>query len=104
VDPVSDQQILRKSGTAGIEPRTSGSVARNSEHQTTETVKVQVKSRMSKTWHSYITNVKLNYIKQRVDNPWSNCESVECFSLKKNGVFWDVTPTFRRNLAPPSSG
>jgi hypothetical protein len=25
----------------------------------------------------------------------------------KNGVFWDVTPygsTFRRNLAPPSSG
>jgi hypothetical protein len=35
VDPVPDPLLLRKSGSAGIEPRTSGSVARNSDHWTT---------------------------------------------------------------------
>jgi hypothetical protein len=32
VDPVPDALLLRKSGSAGIEPGTSGSVARNSDH------------------------------------------------------------------------
>jgi hypothetical protein len=32
VDPVPDQLLLRKSGSAGNQTRTSGSVARNSDH------------------------------------------------------------------------
>jgi len=32
VDPVPDPLLLRKSGSAGIEPGTSVSVARNSDH------------------------------------------------------------------------
>jgi hypothetical protein len=35
VDPVPDLLLLRKSGSAGNRTRTSGSVARNSGHQTT---------------------------------------------------------------------
>jgi hypothetical protein len=38
VDPVPDPLLLRKSGSAGNRTRTSGSVARNSDHQTTEAV------------------------------------------------------------------
>jgi hypothetical protein len=38
VDPVPDLLLLRKSGSAGNRTRTSGSVARNSDHQTTEAV------------------------------------------------------------------
>jgi hypothetical protein len=36
VNPVADPLLLRKSGSAGNRTRTSGSVARNSDHQTTE--------------------------------------------------------------------
>jgi hypothetical protein len=38
VDPVTDPLILRKSGSAGNLTLTSGSVARNSDHWTTEAV------------------------------------------------------------------
>jgi hypothetical protein len=38
VDPVQDPLILRKSGTARNRTRTSGSLARNSDHETTEAV------------------------------------------------------------------
>jgi hypothetical protein len=38
VDPVPDPLLFRKSGSAGIEPGTSGFEARNSDHQTTEVV------------------------------------------------------------------
>jgi hypothetical protein len=38
VDPVPDPLLLRKSGSAGNEIRTSGSVARNSDHYTTKAV------------------------------------------------------------------
>jgi hypothetical protein len=38
VDPVPDPLLLRKSGRTGNLTRTSGSVARNSDHQTTEVV------------------------------------------------------------------
>jgi hypothetical protein len=38
VDPVPDPLLLRKSGSAGIEPGTSGSVDRKSDHWTTEAV------------------------------------------------------------------
>jgi hypothetical protein len=38
VDPVPDPLLLRKSGSAGNGTRTSGSVARNSDHLTTEVV------------------------------------------------------------------
>jgi hypothetical protein len=38
VDPVPDPLLLRKSGSAGKLTRTSGSVARYSDHQTTEVV------------------------------------------------------------------
>jgi hypothetical protein len=38
VDPVPDPLLLRKSGSAKNRTRTSGSVARNSDHQTTEAV------------------------------------------------------------------
>jgi hypothetical protein len=37
VDPVADE-LLRKSGSAGNRTRTSGYVARKSDHQTTEAV------------------------------------------------------------------
>jgi hypothetical protein len=37
-DPVADPPLLRKSGSAGKRTRTSGSVARNSDHYTTEAV------------------------------------------------------------------
>jgi hypothetical protein len=38
MDPVSDPLLLTKSGIAGNRTRTSGSVTRNSDHYTTETV------------------------------------------------------------------
>jgi hypothetical protein len=38
VDPVPDQLLLRKSGSAGNGTRISGSVARNSDHLTTQAV------------------------------------------------------------------
>jgi hypothetical protein len=38
VDPVPDPLLLRKSSSAEIEPRTSGAVARNSDHLTTEAI------------------------------------------------------------------
>jgi hypothetical protein len=38
VDPVPDPLLLRKSGSAGNRTQTSGSVARNSDHKTTEAV------------------------------------------------------------------
>jgi hypothetical protein len=38
VDPVSDPLLLRKCGSAGNRTRNSGSVARNSDHWTTEAV------------------------------------------------------------------
>jgi hypothetical protein len=38
VDPVPDPLLLRKSGSAGNRTRASGTVARNSDHQTTEAV------------------------------------------------------------------
>jgi hypothetical protein len=38
VDPVPDPRLLRKSGIPGNRTRTSGSVARNSDHWTTEAV------------------------------------------------------------------
>jgi hypothetical protein len=38
VDPVSDPLLLRKSGSAGYRTWTSGSVAKNSDHYTTEAV------------------------------------------------------------------
>jgi hypothetical protein len=47
VDPVPDPLLLRKSGSAENRTRTSGSVAMNSEHQTTEEVfRVTVESRI----------------------------------------------------------
>jgi hypothetical protein len=42
VDPVLDPQLLRKSGSAGNRTRTPGSVARNSDHWTTEGVVVYI--------------------------------------------------------------
>jgi hypothetical protein len=39
VDPVPDPLLLRKSGRAGNRTRTSASVARNSDHYTTESVR-----------------------------------------------------------------
>jgi hypothetical protein len=38
VDPVPDLLLLRKSGNTGNRTRTSGSVVRNSDHQTTEVI------------------------------------------------------------------
>ena len=38
MDPVPDPLLLRKSGSAGIEPGTSVSEARNSDHYSTEAV------------------------------------------------------------------
>jgi hypothetical protein len=38
MDPVPDALLLRKSGSYGNRTRASGSVARNSDHQTTEAV------------------------------------------------------------------
>jgi hypothetical protein len=38
VDPVPDPALLRKSGSAGNQTLTSGSVARNSDHYTIEAV------------------------------------------------------------------
>jgi hypothetical protein len=45
VDHVSDPLLLRKSGSAGNRKRTSGSLARNSDHQTTEAVTALLISR-----------------------------------------------------------
>jgi hypothetical protein len=52
VDPVPDPLLLRKSGRIGNRTRTSGSVARNSVHQTTEAVQNTV----------HITNIKKNFV------------------------------------------
>jgi hypothetical protein len=40
VDPVPDTLLLRKSVSAGNRTRTSGSVARNSDHYITEAVEI----------------------------------------------------------------
>jgi hypothetical protein len=41
VDPVPEPQLLRKSGSAGNRTRTSGSVARKSDHWTTDAVSIR---------------------------------------------------------------
>jgi hypothetical protein len=46
VDPVPDPILLRKPGRAGNRTRTSGSLARNSDHYTTQAVKCHVVSKM----------------------------------------------------------
>jgi hypothetical protein len=38
MDPFPDPLLLRKSGRAGIEPKTSGLAAKNSDHYITEAV------------------------------------------------------------------
>jgi uncharacterized protein YcbK (DUF882 family) len=43
VDPVPDPLLLRKSGSAGNRTRTSGSVARNSDHYLTEAALLKLK-------------------------------------------------------------
>jgi hypothetical protein len=45
VDPVPDPLLLRKSGSAGNRTRTSGSVARSSDHYTTDDVNNKTKKR-----------------------------------------------------------
>jgi hypothetical protein len=45
VDPVPDPILLRNSGSAGNRTLTSGSVARNSDHQTTESVNLTFHSK-----------------------------------------------------------
>jgi hypothetical protein len=40
VDPVPDPLLFRKSGSAGNRTRTSGSVTKNSDHETTEAVEI----------------------------------------------------------------
>jgi hypothetical protein len=50
VDPVPDPLLLRKSGSAGNRTWTSGSVARNSDHQTTEAIK----------WWTHHTNYNMS--------------------------------------------
>jgi hypothetical protein len=42
MDAVPDPLLLRKSGSAGNRARASGSVARNSDHLTTETVSATI--------------------------------------------------------------
>jgi hypothetical protein len=44
VDPVSDSLLLRKSGSAVNRTTTSGFVARNSDHYTTEAVEIEAYS------------------------------------------------------------
>jgi hypothetical protein len=46
VDPIPDPLLLRKSGRAGNRTQTSGSVARNSAHSTTE-VKIEQATTMN---------------------------------------------------------
>jgi hypothetical protein len=57
VDPVPDPLLLRKSGSAGNQTRTSGSVARN--HYTTEAVP-------ERTWSRNIGNVAQKYVCNRL--------------------------------------
>jgi hypothetical protein len=42
VDPVPDPLLLRKSGSAGNRTRTSRTVTNNSDHKTTEAVKLKL--------------------------------------------------------------
>jgi hypothetical protein len=68
VDPVPDPLLLRKSGSAGNRIQTSGSVARNSDHYTTETVCyslviVLIKPQRKKGFDTKI-NLISNHIKQ----------------------------------------
>jgi hypothetical protein len=56
VDPVPDSLLLRKSGSAVNRTGTSGSVARNSGHQTTEAVLLNVHYLVEIvyiTWHTH---------------------------------------------------
>jgi hypothetical protein len=46
VGPVPDLLLLRKSGSAGNRTRTSGSVARNSDHYTTDRRPIVMKDRV----------------------------------------------------------
>jgi hypothetical protein len=50
VDPVPDPLLLRKSGIAGNRTQTSASVARNSDHQTTEAVPCIIHTGVSFQW------------------------------------------------------
>jgi hypothetical protein len=52
VDPVPDPLLLRKSGSAGNRTRTSGSVAKSSDHQTTEAVHLMLLDSSIKNWRN----------------------------------------------------
>jgi hypothetical protein len=64
VDPVPDPLIFRKSGSAGNRTRTSGSVARNCDHKTTEMVVLSTWAR--KYDQSIILSLIAKYWKQAI--------------------------------------
>jgi hypothetical protein len=61
VDSVPDPLLLRKSGRPGIKPRTSGYVARNSGHYTTE-FEIQILYEWNLSDFTSIENLKFTYI------------------------------------------
>jgi hypothetical protein len=62
VDPVPDPLLLRKSGSAGNRTRTSESVARNSDHKTTEMVCHNHSSKYAKeTFHTTEVSTEVIY-------------------------------------------
>jgi hypothetical protein len=59
VDPVPDPLLLRKSGTAGNRTRTSVSVARNSDHKTTEAVTSNIISVIKwRRWMGHVSHMR----------------------------------------------
>jgi hypothetical protein len=64
VDPVPDPLLLTKSGSAGNRTRTSGSLARSSDHQTTEAVsRIHNPTIKLNTTQKYRTDVTILYYK-----------------------------------------
>jgi hypothetical protein len=75
VDPVPDPLLLRKSGSIGNQTWTSGSVARNSVHQTTEVVHIYIKH--------YCTHNQTSYVYMKTWTKWlCNPEPTKCFIYK----------------------
>jgi hypothetical protein len=75
VNPVQDPLLLRKPGKAKNRTRTSGSVARNSDHQTTEAIdsfrvqqRVHIEFRKSASWDKFQGIFQMLEFQQRTAN------------------------------------
>jgi hypothetical protein len=91
VDPIPDLLLLRKSGSVGNRTRTSRSVARNSDHLTTEVVhySLSIKPNSNESrFYIYSVHLILVVDKANLNHFFRSYNKMACYMLDaRNAVF-----------------